>query len=93
MSTGSTRRPGSCWTRDRPLATLVFAELVRRKGFEYNGMVLHEGYFEAMKPTSGDSPASLASALQQSFGSVEKWKEEFTAIGKLRGVGWAVLFS
>ena len=70
----------------------VFAELVRRKGFEYNGMVLHEGYFEAMKPTSGDSPAALASALQQSFGSVEKWKEEFTAIGKLRGVGWAVLF-
>ena len=34
----------------------LFAELLRRKGWEYNGMVLHEYYFEAMAPTSGDPP-------------------------------------
>ena len=70
----------------------LFAELLRRKGWEYNGMVLHEYYFEAMKPTSGDPPDSVASALTASFGSVDNWKTEFNAIARMRGVGWAVLY-
>ena len=70
----------------------LFSELQRRKGWEYNGMVLHELYFEAMKPTSGDPPANVASAMQASFGSVDKWRDEFNAIGRMRGVGWAVLY-
>jgi Fe-Mn family superoxide dismutase len=69
-----------------------FAELQRRKGWEYNGMVLHELYFAAMKPTSGDPPAALATAIQQSLGSFEKCAEEFNAIGRMRGVGWAVMY-
>ena len=70
----------------------LFSELLRRKGWEYNGMVLHEYYFEAMKPASGDPPAKVASALTADFGSVDNWKTEFNAIARMRGVGWAVLY-
>jgi Fe-Mn family superoxide dismutase len=70
----------------------LFSELHRRKGWEYNGMVLHEGYFETMAPTSGDPPAKLIDAMNSSFGSMDTGKAEFDAIAKMRGVGWAVLY-
>ena len=70
----------------------VFAELHRRRGWEYNGMRLHELYFEAMKPSSGNPPAALASAINDSFGSMDACQAEFTAIGRMRGVGWAVMY-
>jgi Fe-Mn family superoxide dismutase len=72
-----------------------FAELTRRLGFEYNGMILHEYYFENLKPAAEPSPArgsGLAQALSQAFGSFEQWAADFQAIGGMRGVGWAILF-
>src|SRR5215510_1906981 len=71
-----------------------FAELTRRLGFEYNGMILHEYYFSNLKPQAEPRPApssKLAQALVESYGSVEQWQSDFHAIGGLRGVGWAVL--
>ena len=38
----------------------AYAEMTRRLGFEYNGMVLHEYYFGNMKP--GGSGASRAAS-------------------------------
>ena len=75
--------------------TPVYSELTRRLGFEYNGMVLHEWYFGNMKRDgSGDiaSSSALGRALGESFGDIETWKKDFTAIGGMRGVGWAVTF-
>jgi Fe-Mn family superoxide dismutase len=72
-----------------------FAELTRRLGFEYNGMILHEYYFENLKSNSEPQPSAgsgLAQALSQAFGSVALWAEDFRAIGEMRGVGWAILF-
>lgn len=72
-----------------------FAELTRRLGFEYNGMLLHEHYFSSLRPAAEPSPPSgsaLAAALAESFGSVELWQAAFHAIGELRGVGWVILF-
>jgi len=49
-----------------------FAELTRRLGFEYNGMLLHEHYFSNLRPAAEPSPPSgsaLAAALAESFGS------------------------
>ena len=70
----------------------VFSEMMRRKGFEYNGMVLHEGYFAALKSGSGSPPANLAAAIDKSFGSFDACSQEFQAVGRMRGVGWAILF-
>lgn len=72
-----------------------FAELTRRLGFEYNGMILHEHYFAGLSAAAEPKPASgsgLAAALTRSFGSVEQWQAAFHAIGEMRGVGWVILF-
>ena len=68
-----------------------FAELTRRLGFEYNGMILHEYYFENLRPAADPRPptsSGLAQALGGSFESIEQWMTDFHAIGEMRGVGW-----
>jgi Fe-Mn family superoxide dismutase len=71
-----------------------FAELTRRLGFEYNGMVLHEYYFDNMTANAGAAPTSgkLHDALAGSFGDFETWKKDFAAVGGMRGVGWAIAY-
>ena len=72
----------------------AYSELTRRLGFEYNGMVLHEYYFDNLKTGGGPGDpartAQFAKAAEKSFGSYEVWKADFVSIGKMRGVGWAV---
>src|SRR5687768_5702052 len=75
--------------------TAAFSELRRRYGFEYNGMVLHEYYFENMKKQdTGDAKkdSAFAKAAEESFGSYDIWKADFVATGKMRGVGWAATY-
>ncbi len=75
-------------------ATPEYAELSRRLGFEYDGMILHEYYFGNLKaggPQLGQT-SGLSQSLQQSFGSVDQWLNDFRTIGSLRGLGWACLF-
>ncbi len=70
-----------------------FAELTRRLGFEYNGMRLHEYYFDNLTSKAGGSPASaLTDALSASFGDFDTWKKDFAAVGAMRGVGWAIAY-
>ncbi len=73
----------------------AYSELTRRLGFEYNGMVLHELYFENMTSQASNGfngRDSLERAITESFGSFDNWKTEFTSIGKMRGVGWAICY-
>ena len=73
-----------------------YSELNRRLGFEYNGMVLHEYYFDNLKTGGGTGDPANTSALrksaEESFGSYDIWKAEFVGIGKMRGVGWAICY-
>lgn len=73
----------------------AYSELKRRLGFEYNGMVLHELYFDNLKKNAGGDPkkgSSFIQAATESFGSYETWKTDFVGVGKMRGVGWAICF-
>jgi len=73
---------------------MEFAELTRRLGFEYNGMILHEYYFSNLRAGALPRPgatSAVAQALAEAFGSVEDWRKDFQAIGGLRGVGWVLL--
>ncbi len=74
----------------------AYSELTRRLGFEYNGMVLHEYYFDNLKSGGGpgdpDRTAQFAKAAESSFGSYEIWKADFIGVGKMRGVGWAICY-
>lgn len=68
------------------------SEIQRRLGFEYNGMVLHEYYFGALKKGVGPAPSSpFMSKLSEDFKGFERWKKQFVQIGKFRGIGWVVL--
>lgn len=69
-----------------------YSEMKRRFGWEFNGMRLHELYFDNMRGDGILRPKSpLYTKLEDAFGSVEAWRREFTGIGAMRGVGWVAL--
>ncbi len=73
----------------------VYAELTRRMGFEYNGMILHEYYFGNLAPGAQAEPpvgGKLRKAIEASFGKYETWLADFRAIAGMPGVGWVVLY-
>ncbi len=73
--------------------TPEYAELKRRLGWEFNGMRLHEYYFENLGGKGGISKTGkLYKKLADSFGSYEAWEKDFKATGSMRGIGWAVLY-
>jgi superoxide dismutase, Fe-Mn family len=73
----------------------AYSELTRRLGFEYNGMVLHEYYFQNLQRDGSGAPASdslFRRAAETSFSSFDTWKSDFSGVGKMRGVGWAICY-
>ncbi len=71
----------------------AYSELKRRLGFEYNGMVLHEYYFGNLRRNGSVRPqgnAAFLKSAEPSFGSYDLWKLDFTSVGRMRGVGWAI---
>ncbi|MGB8952546.1 MAG: Fe-Mn family superoxide dismutase [Candidatus Aminicenantales bacterium] len=79
--------------KEAKTGTPEYAELKRRLGWEFNGMRLHEFYFENLGGKSGIDPkGKLAARMAGDFGSYEAWEKDFKATGSLRGIGWAVLY-
>ena len=73
--------------------TPEYSELKRRMGFEFNGMRLHEHYFENLGgKTPLDKSAALVKKLSDAFGSYDAWLKDFKATGAMRGIGWAILY-
>jgi len=83
------------------LAKLAFASV---PGFEINGlkreeliatnsMVLHELYFDSLGGDGRTMDPAMALALTANFGSFERWRDEFAAMGKALGggSGWVLL--
>lgn len=74
-------------------ATPEFAELKRRFGWEFNGMRLHEYYFENLGGKEGlDKNGKLSKKMAEDFGSYENWEKEFKGVGTMRGIGWTILY-
>jgi len=79
--------------KDGKTGTPEFAELKRRFGWEFNGMRLHEYYFENLGgKTALDTYGPLGKQMQCDFGSYEIWEKDFRAVGTMRGIGWVVLY-
>ena len=66
--------------------------LKREQLMATNAVILHEIYFSGLGG-GGDPGGALASALERDFGSVGKWRAEFSAMGKALGggSGWILL--
>lgn len=75
------------------IGTPEYAELKRRLGWEFNGMRLHELYFENLggKGTF-NKESKLGKKLTDEFGSYENWEADFKGVGTMRGIGWAILY-
>ena len=82
------------------LAELDFAKtpvfmingLKREELIATNSMILHEVYFDGLG--GGGAPSgTLADAIKRDFGSIERWRTEFSAMGKAEGggSGWVIL--
>ena len=82
------------------LADLDFAKapnfvingLKREELIATNSMILHEVYFDGLG--GGDRPSgTLADAITKDFGSIDRWRAEFAAMGKAEGggSGWVIL--
>lgn len=71
-----------------------FQELKRRAGWEWNGMRLHEYYFDALAPNAGAlaDDNAFAQAVAAQFGSVAAWKADLVGVAKMPGVGWALTY-
>jgi Fe-Mn family superoxide dismutase len=78
--------------KDGKTATPEYAELKRRMGFEFNGMRLHEYYFENLGGKGGAASSKLAQKMAEDFGGVDAWEADFRATGSMRGIGWVVLY-
>ena len=70
----------------------ALSELIRRKSFEFDGMRLHEYYFEQFE--GGQKAFDEASELGQAFKKEYHgyFEEYFKVIGNMRGPGWAMLY-
>jgi Fe-Mn family superoxide dismutase len=80
-------------TSEGKARTPCFAELERRFGWEFNGMRLHELYFENLGGNKLQNPKNdLYAKIKRDFGSLDDWSLDFTAVGSMRGIGWVVLF-
>ena len=80
-------------SKAKDAANPEYAELKRRFGFEFNGMRLHEYYFENLGGKSPlDKAGALAKKLAANFGNYYAWEQDFRATGAMRGIGWVVLY-
>jgi superoxide dismutase, Fe-Mn family len=85
---------------DEQLAALDYANapgflingLKREELIASNSMILHELFFDGLGDQSEPGTA-LKDAIIRDFGSFERWRQEFTAMGKALGggSGWVLL--
>ncbi len=77
----------------KELGTPEYAELKRRFGWEWNGMRLHELYFDNLtKEAQPLAEGVLREKIEKTYGSVENWQKGFVGVGTMRGIGWVVLY-
>jgi len=80
---------------DKEKHAYTISELRRRFGFEFDGMRMHEYYFEQFEggTQNTDTDSTLAKSVGEKYGSWEKFLDHFTTVGMTRGIGWAVLYN
>ncbi len=70
-----------------------WAELRRRAGFEFDGMVLHEYYFGNLAAgMEMNKQGARAAALARGWRTIGQWRHDFSETGAMRAIGWAILY-
>jgi len=68
----------------------AFETLKRLQSSRGNSVILHEYYFDGLALKTAERPADIRRAIEQRFGSIEKWAADFVSSAKA-AAGWAVL--
>ena len=76
------------------VGTVEYSEIQRRFGWEWNGMRLHELYFENIHQDSKglDEKSEFGEKMLKIYGSIESWQKNFQSVGAMRGIGWVALY-
>ncbi len=83
----------SAMLKEGKTAAPEFAELKRRFGWEFNGMRLHEYYFENLGGKAAlNADSKLGKLIAANFGSYDIWLQDFKGTATMRGIGWAILY-
>jgi Fe-Mn family superoxide dismutase len=69
-------------------------ELRRRLGFEFDGMRMHEYYFEQLEegPKVADAEGSLRKVATEKYGSWDGFIAHVKEVAGTRGIGWVVVY-
>jgi superoxide dismutase, Fe-Mn family len=72
----------------------VINELRRRLGFEFDGMRMHEYYFEQFEggATPQDTNSALCDAAKERYDSLEALVAHVKEVAGTRGIGWVVVY-
>jgi len=72
----------------------LISELRRRFSFEFDGMRMHEYYFESFEggATEANLDSPLAQSLLEKYGNWDGFIKHITAVGMSRGIGWTTLY-
>lgn len=68
----------------------AFSSLKRTINSRGNSVLLHELYFDGLAVTAVDPAAEVRAAIENRFGSLDKWTADFIASAK-EAAGWAML--
>ena len=72
----------------------AITELRRRFSFEFNGMRMHEYYFEQLEAGGRglEAGSALAKAAEKKYGSTENFVVHIKEVAGSRGIGWVVVY-
>jgi Fe-Mn family superoxide dismutase len=74
--------------------TFTMNELRRRFGFEFDGMRMHEYYFEQFEggALAADGNAAFADAANEKYGTWDKFIAHIKDVAGTRGIGWVIVY-
>ncbi|MCE9643769.1 Fe-Mn family superoxide dismutase [Candidatus Parcubacteria bacterium] len=78
--------------KDSEKNAYALGEVQRRRGFEFDGMRMHEYYFSQLEGGASPLEGSLADALAAQYGSLDTFLATFKATALMRGIGWSILY-
>lgn len=73
----------------------AIAEMRRRLGFEFDGMRMHEYYFEQFEggASSVDTEGAFVKAVTEKYGGWDQYLVHVKEVSGTRGIGWTITYA
>ncbi len=80
--------------KDSEKNTHAISEIMRRRPFEFDGMRLHEYYFEQFEGAAKafDPASTLGAAITKQYDNPDYLMMEVKQVAMMRGPGWSILY-